>query len=75
MCLETFKVITVKSRLSKERTPISIGVSIVEEKGTSHYVSFRSSPRADFKGATSRYFESFSATCKITFSVRETKKY
>ena len=28
-----------------------------------------------FKGATSRYFESFSVTCKITFSVRETTKY
>ena len=28
-----------------------------------------------FKGARSRYFESFSATCKITFSVKETTKY
>ena len=27
------------------------------------------------KGAMSRYFESFSATCKITFSVKETTKY
>ena len=25
--------------------------------------------------ATSRYFESFSATCKIAFNVRETTKY
>ena len=29
----------------------------------------------EFKGAMSRYFESFSATCKITFNVEETKKY
>ena len=28
-----------------------------------------------FKGATSRYFESFSATCKITFNLKETTKY
>ena len=27
------------------------------------------------KGAMSRYFELFSATCKITFNVRETTKY
>ena len=27
------------------------------------------------KGATSWYFESFSATYKITFSMRETRKY
>ena len=27
------------------------------------------------KGATSRYFESFSVTCKIIFNVRETTKY
>ena len=27
------------------------------------------------KGATSRYFESFSATCKITFNLKETTKY
>ena len=31
--------------------------------------------RPKFKGATSRNFESFSATCKITFNVRETAKY
>ena len=31
--------------------------------------------RPKFKGATSRNFESFSATCKITFNVRETTKY
>ena len=29
----------------------------------------------EFLGATSRYFESFSVTCKITFNVRETTKY
>ena len=28
-----------------------------------------------FKGATSRYFESFSAMCKIIFNVRESTKY
>ena len=27
------------------------------------------------KEAMSRYFESFSATCKITFNVKETTKY
>ena len=27
------------------------------------------------KGAMSRYFESFSVTCKITFNVKETTKY
>ena len=27
------------------------------------------------KGAMSRYFESFSATCKIAFNVKETTKY
>ena len=27
------------------------------------------------KGATSRYFESFSSPCKITFNVKETTKY
>ena len=30
---------------------------------------------ANFEKLSSRYFESFSATCKITFSVRETTKY
>ena len=29
----------------------------------------------DIKRAMSRYFESFSATCKITFNVKETTKY
>ena len=32
-------------------------------------------PPVILKGATSPYFESFSATCKIIFSVRETTKY
>ena len=33
------------------------------------------SSSSQLKGAMSRYFESFSATCKITFNVKETTKY
>ena len=53
------------------RVPHSATISNVE----SVLCGEREGMVVNLKGASSRYFESFSATCKITFSVRETTKY